>query len=275
VLRLALEDGAAVSIERAQIEQIIVNLTTNSREAMPGGGVVEITTETVHLDSEFSHRHPAAEPGAYVKLTVRDTGLGIPPDLIHSLADPMFSMGKARVTGLGLPTVHAIVLRAGGFVSAESTPGMGATFSVYFPLAPAPQRMLTDTLRGARHGETILIVEEEPLARELSRDMLERLGYRVIPAANMEEAEKIATTGRRLDLLITTVALGNGTGLDLVRSLTSRRPALKVLLISGRADSPALSKGIEHLRKPFSHDSLGRKVRHILDGGAGSEKSWT
>ncbi|HWE00693.1 MAG TPA: PAS domain S-box protein [Bryobacteraceae bacterium] len=275
VLRLALEEGAAVSIDRAQIEQIIVNLTTNSREAMPGGGVIEITTETVHLDAEFSRRNPAAEPGAYVRLTVRDTGLGIPPDLIHNLADPMFSMGKARVTGLGLATVHAVVLRLGGFVIADSTPGMGATFSVYLPLAPVPQRMLTDTLRGARQGETILIVEEEPLARELSREMLERLGYRVIPATNMEEAEKIAASGRRLDLLITTTTLGRGTGVDLARSLTSRRPALKVLLLSGRTDSPGPSKGIEHLRKPFSHDSLGRKVRQILDGGAGPEKTWT
>jgi PAS domain S-box-containing protein len=275
VLRLALEEGASVSIDRAQIEQIIVNLTTNSREAMPAGGLLEISTETVHLDAEFSRRNSAAEPGAYVRLTVRDTGLGIPQDLIHNLADPMFSMGKARVTGLGLPTVHAIALRLGGFVTAESTPGMGATFSVYFPLAPVPQRTLTDTMRGARHGETILIVEEEPLARELSREMLERLGYRVIPAANLEEAEKIAATGRRLDLLITTATLRSGTGADLARSLTTRRPALKVLLISGRADSPGLSKGIEHLRKPFSHDSLGRKVRQILDGGAEPEKTWT
>lgn len=264
-LRLSLEEGVSVLAERAQIEQIIVNLTTNSREAMPDGGTIEIATETVHVDIEFSRRNPSAEPGAYVRLSVRDTGLGVPPDLIHNLADPMFSMGKSRVTGLGLSTVHAIVLRYGGFVEAESTPGLGATFSVYFPLSPRAQRALADVLRGARPGETILIVEGEPLARELSREMLERLGYRVIPAANMEEAEKIAATNRRLDLLITTAALGAASGLDLAGKLRSRRPALKLLLISGRTDPPAQGSGAEILRKPFSHDSLGRKVRQILD----------
>src|SRR5581483_10989161 len=135
--------------------------------------------------------------------------------------------------------------------------------SVYLPLAPALQRALSDALRGARPGETILIVEEEPLARELSREMLERLGYRVIPAANMEEAEKIAATGRRLDLLIATVALGARSGAELAGKLRARRPALKVLLISGRTDPPA--PGAEYLRKPFSHESLGRKVRQLLD----------
>jgi two-component system cell cycle sensor histidine kinase/response regulator CckA len=265
-LRLSLEDGASVLADRAQIEQVVVNLTTNSREAMPSGGAIEITTETVHVDIEFSRRIPAAEPGAYVRLAVSDTGLGVPPDLIHNLADPLFSMGKSRVTGLGLSTVHAIVLQHGGFVNAESTPGLGATFSVYFPLAPAIPRMLSDALRGARAGETILIVEEEPLARELSREMLERLGYRVIPAANMEEAEKIAATGRRLDLLIATTALGARSGAELAVKLRARRPALKVLLISGRTDPLALASGAEYLRKPFSHDSLGRKVRQILDG---------
>jgi PAS domain S-box-containing protein len=264
-LRLALEEGASVLADRPQLEQIILNLATNSREAMPSGGAVEITTETVHVDAEFTRRLPAADPGAYVRLSVRDTGLGVPPDLIHNLADPLFSMGKSRVTGLGLSTVHAIVLRHGGFVEAESTPGLGATFSVYFPLAPATPRALSDALRGARAGETILIVEEEPLARELSREMLERLGYRVIPAANMEEAEKIAASGRRLDLLITTAAPGAGTGAEVAIKLRARRPSLKVLLISGRTDPPTPASGADYLRKPFSHESLGRKVRQILD----------
>ena len=264
-LRFSLEDGACVLADRAQIEQILANLTTNSREAMPGGGLIEITTETVHVDIEFSRRNPAAEPGAYVRLAVRDTGLGVPPDLIHKLTDPLFSMGKSRVTGLGLCTVHAIVLRHGGFVDAESTPGLGTTFSVYLPLAPVSQRTLDDVVRGARPGETILIVEGEPLARELSREMLERFGYRVIPAANMDEAEKIAATGRRLDLLIATATLGRGTGAELAIRLRARRPALKVLLISGRTDALPLNSGAEYLRKPFSHDNLGRKVRQILD----------
>jgi signal transduction histidine kinase len=264
-LRFSLEDGACVLAERAQLEQILANLTTNSREAMPAGGVIEITTEAMHVDIEFSRRNPAAEPGAYVRLAVRDTGVGVPPDLIHNLTDPLFSMGKSRVTGLGLCTVHAIVLRHGGFVGAESTPGLGTTFSVYLPLAPVGQRALSDAVRGARPGETILIVESEPLARELSREMLERLGYRVIPAANMDEAEKIFATGRRLDLLIATAALGSGTGAELASKFRARRPALKVLLISGRTDALAPISGAEYLRKPFSHDSLGRKVRQILD----------
>jgi DNA-binding response OmpR family regulator len=121
-------------------------------------------------------------------------------------------------------------------------------------------------VRGARPGETILIVEGEPLARDLSREMLERLGYRVIPAAGMDEAEKIAATGRRLDLLIASATLGPDTGAELAIRLRARRPALKVLLISGRTDALALNSGAEYLRKPFSHDSLGRKVRQILDG---------
>ena len=264
-LRFSLEDGACVLADRAQIERILANLTTNSREAMPAGGLIEITTETVHVDIEFSRRNPAAEPGAYVRLAVRDTGLGVPPDLIHKLTDPLFSMGKSRVTGLGLCTVHAIVLRHGGFMDAESTPGLGTTFSVYLPLAPVGQRALGDVMRGARPGETILLVEGEPLTRELSREMLERFGYRVIPAANMDEAEKIAATGRRLDLLIATATLGPGTGAELAVRLRARRPALKVLLISGRTDALALNSGAEYLRKPFSHDNLGRKVRQILD----------
>ncbi len=264
-LRLSLEDGTSVLADRAQVEQILLNLTTNSREAMPSGGLVEIITGAVHVDAEFTRRNPGAEPGAYVRLAVRDTGLGVPPDLIHNLTDPLFSMGKSRVTGLGLSTVHAIVLRHGGFVEADSTPGLGSTFSVYLPLAPALHRSLTDAVRGARPGETILIVESEPLARELSREMLERLGYRVVPAATMEEAEKIAATGRRLDLLIATAAPGAADAVELALRLRARRPALKVLLISGRTDAPALNVGAEYLRRPFSHDSLGRKVRQILD----------
>jgi CheY-like chemotaxis protein len=264
-LRLSLQEGATVLADRTQIEQIVLNLTTNSREAMPAGGPLEITTEIIHVDVDFCRRNPAAQPGAWVRLAVRDTGLGVPPDLIHNLTDPLFSMGKSRVTGLGLSTVHAIVLRHGGFVEAESTPGRGATFSVYLPLAPAVQRTLSDAMRGARPGETILIVEEEPLARELSREMLERLGYRVIPAATMEEAEKIAASGRRLDLLIATASLGARSGAELAGNLRARRPSLKVLLISGRADPLGPASGAEYLRKPFSHESLGRKVRQILD----------
>jgi len=263
-------DVVPVLADRGQLEQVVVNLAINARDAMPGGGTLRITAETVQLD----------EPHACI--TVADTGTGIAPELLENIFEPFFTtkeMGDG--TGLGLASVHGTVTQAGGRIAVESTLGRGSTFHVYLPAAPddapspsaAPQAPAAPVAGGT---ETVLLCEDEAALRALLERMLGRAGYQVAAAVDAAHALELAERlGGAYDLLVTDVVMPGGSGLDLADELARRDGARPLLLISGfnaetvdrRSSMPA---GSAFLEKPFESTELLATLRSLLDGpGAG------
>ena len=268
------EDGARVLADRGQLEQIVLNLAVNARDAMPHGGTLTIETENVELDEAYASSHFSVKPGPYVALRVSDTGTGMPPEVQARLFEPFFTTKQAgKGTGLGLATVHGIVLRAGGTIGVYSEVGKGTTFAVYLPRAGAgeevaPARRPLERARGK--GETVLVVEDSDGLRELCRRILERRGYVVLLAANVREAlDRFASHGS-IDLMLTDVVMPGGSGPELARRLGMRQPGLKVLYMSGYTEDAithhgVLDPGVAFLHKPFTAEGLDRKIRDVLD----------
>ncbi len=259
-----------------QVEQVLVNLVVNARDAMPDGGTLTIRTQNADVEPANARLHFGAPPGRYVVLSVADTGVGIDPEIQKRIFEPFFTTKeKPHGTGLGLATVYGIVRQSGGHVFVASDPGRGATFLIYLPRveagvdaeeAPAPAAP-------GRGSETILLVEDEAPVRDLTRRCLLQRGYSVIPACNAEDAlEVLARHSGRVDLLLTDVVMPGASGPELARRLTADRPDLHVLFVSGYPDdSPEagmLEPGIAFLQKPFTADTLARKVRAVLDAPA-------
>ncbi|MBZ5622373.1 MAG: response regulator [Acidobacteriia bacterium] len=275
-LRLVLPpDLGRVSADPGQIEQVLMNLLVNSRDAMAHGGILTIETANVHLDESYAGRHIAVKPGPYVLLAVSDTGCGMDEATKAHLFEPFFTTkGAGRGTGLGLSTVFGIVKQSGGSVDVYSEPGRGTSVKVYLPRIDQP--VLIEAERGkktfARGTETILLVEDDEMVRTLVRETLEREGYKVIDSADPVAARHISENYKgSIHLLITDVVMPKIGGRELANQLIRRRPGMRVLYMSGYTDNAVLNSGIlqkevAFLQKPFTPAGLTEKVREVLEG---------
>jgi PAS domain S-box-containing protein len=272
---LGLQPGlAAVLADRGQVEQIVMNLAVNARDAMPKGGTLRIETANVELDEHYSKTHLGVTSGLYVALTVADTGTGMTPEVQARLFEPFFTTKEpGKGTGLGLATVYGIVMRSGGSVGVYSEVGRGTSFKVYFPRADAIE-MLVDApasvARSPSGPQTVLVVEDEEGLRELARKFLLRQGHTVLIAADAEEARRLFEENPSINLLLTDVVMPGLSGPEMTRTLIEQRPALKVIYMSGyTADGIVqhgiLQPGITFLNKPFTTETLAGKIREVLE----------
>ena len=264
-----------ITIDPAQIDQVIVNLAVNARDAMPMGGKIIIESKNVELDEEYASKHISVRPGPYVMLAVSDTGSGMDKETLAHLFEPFFTTKEpGKGTGMGLATVYGNVKQSEGNVWVYSEVGKGTTFKLYFPRVdrpvdqPEPRRLSTQT---TGRGETVLLVEDDEAVRMLARGILEKNGYTVIVASNGTEAlEKCRTHKGVIQLLITDVVMPQMGGPELVYSLSGQRPETKVLYMSGYASKgvvqqKVIEEGAQFLQKPFTPTRLAQKVRDVLD----------
>ena len=268
---------ATVKADPGQIEQVIMNLTVNARDAMPQGGKLTVQTRAVNVGAADAARRPPMTPGRYVLLTVSDTGQGMDEDTKSRIFDPFFTTKEVgKGTGLGLATVYGVVKQSGGFVWVESTLGKGATFEIYLPQtvekagASEMRSKVTSLLRGS---ETILLVEDEEGVRELAREFLNCNGYKVLEASDGQEALEIAARYHdTIHLLLSDMVMPRMGGTALANALRATRPEIKILLMSGYAEYAGNGNSGEYetasLQKPFSMSSLTKKVRDVLEEGA-------
>jgi two-component system, cell cycle sensor histidine kinase and response regulator CckA len=257
-----------------QIEQVVMNLAINARDAMPTGGKLTLSTENVELDELFVTRHHGAVAGQYVMLAVSDTGEGMDRKTLERVFDPFFTTKpQGQGTGLGLSTVYGIVKQTGGQIWAYAEPGQGATFKVYLPrvwerAAERAERAAAPRLLGT---ETVLLVEDEAIVRDLVHEMLETAGYRVLEAPSGADAIAIAAAYKEpIDLLVTDVVMPAMSGQELAARLLAERPELRVLFTSGYTEDAITSHGVlapgtAFAEKPFTAAELGQKVRDLLD----------
>ncbi len=281
-LELALADRIGrVSVDPAQIEQVILNLAVNARDAMPQGGRLLIETAAVDLNDAYTAKHPGTKPGKFVLLAVTDTGFGMNKETMSQIFEPFFTTKeKGRGTGLGLSIVYGIVKQSGGNIWVYSEPGQGTTFKIYLPQTDTIQeRAVEKSFAGSPvgHGEHVLVVEDEEGLRKLMASLLSRMGYTVTLAANGGEALLLVEEkGLTPDLIITDVVMPNMSGKQLIDRLRRNQPQLKVLYMSGYTDNAivhhgVLDPGTPFIQKPFSIHDLGTKVQDVLRGeGAGS-----
>ncbi|MGH7277562.1 MAG: ATP-binding protein, partial [Candidatus Rokuibacteriota bacterium] len=268
-------DQARVKADPAQLEQIIVNLAVNARDAMPSGGRLSVKTGDLVADEAFVRQHPGAHTVPYAVLTVADTGVGMDGDMQARIFEPFFTTKEVgKGTGLGLSMVYGIVRQHNGLIAVESEPGRGSVFRIYFPRVDEPTEPLPsaaaagEALRGT---ETILLVEDEIAVRELARDILLRHGYTIITAANAGEALLICEKEPQpIHLLVSDVIMPLMSGRQLAERLRPLRPAMKILFMSGythamAAGRAALDPHTSFLHKPFTPDMLASKVREVLD----------
>ncbi len=276
-VELVTRRGAGLGQVRAdpgQVEQVLLNMAVNARDAMPHGGQLTIETVNVRLDRRYARRNPGVRPGAYVALFVTDTGLGMDEATRARLFEPFFTtkeLGKG--TGLGLATVYGIVQQSGGHVEVESAPGAGSTFRVYLPRVDrvADQDAEEDAPASVPTGtETILLVEDEQMVRGLLDNLLQLSGYTVLEASHGGEALLLCEQhDGPIHLLVTDVVMPGMSGRELADRLSRRRPTLKVLYMSGYTDDAVLRHGLEEegaalLQKPFNTEHLAQKVREVL-----------
>ena len=273
-------DLGSVWADTGQIEQIVVNLAVNARDAMPDGGVLTVETDDINLDESRARQHLGLEPGRYVVLRVRDTGVGMDDEVQARLFEPFFTTKPpGKGTGLGLATIFGVVRQSGGYIIVDSVPGAGSTFEIYFPpLMQQPTEIPEAAVpRPVPHGtETILLVEDNAEVRRAARRFLVGYGYHVVEAVDGTDALRLVRQpSSRFDLVITDVVMPEMGGRELVGHLTRLQPGTPVLYISGYADSSALggeiiSPAVGLLHKPFTAETLAGTVREILDRRASS-----
>jgi two-component system cell cycle sensor histidine kinase/response regulator CckA len=263
-----------VRADPGQLEQVIVNLAVNARDAMPQGGKLIIETANVDLDESYVRSHPDARPGPHVMLALSDTGHGMDAKTVSQLFEPFFTTkGPGKGTGLGLATVHGIVRQSGGHVSVYTEPGRGTTFKIYLPRSDGQRESQAQpaTIAAAVGTETILLVEDEPSLRTMIGEILEAAGYVVLEGPSPEEA--LAAAGSYsgpISLMLTDVILPRMSGPQIAEALRSSRPDTRVLFMSGYTDDAIghhgiLAPGVHFLQKPFTSESLLHKVRDVLD----------
>ena len=264
-----------VKADPGQLEQVLLNLVVNARDAMPQGGTLTIETTNVEGHALVAHRHASVPPGSYVRLAVRDTGVGMDAATRSHLFEPFFTTkAPGQGTGLGLSTVYGIITQSEGHIEVDSEPAQGATFTIYLPRveeaieAGQHDRTRPETPRGR---ETVLVVEDEASVRGITRTMLELHGYRVLEAASGEEALEICERPEGpVQLLLTDVVMPGMSGPEVAQQLTRLHPEMKVLYMSGYTDDAILRYGVTELgtaflQKPFTADTLGWKVREVLE----------
>jgi PAS domain S-box-containing protein len=273
---LALAPGLSLALaDRGQLEQVVMNLVVNARDAMSGGGSVTIKTADVELENSPLHEEAIVE-GHYVMLAITDTGGGMTKETQRHLFEPFFTTKETgHGTGLGLSTTYGIVKQSKGYIWVYSEPGLGTTFKVYWPRSsrdvpvPVPSSAVTAPL--AATSETVLLVEDEASVRELSKRILGQAGYRVLEAANGDDAERIfADHAGSIDLVLTDVIMPGCSGPELLSRLQLQAPALRVLYMSGYTDQSVvrkagLDRGLPFVQKPFTAAELVRQVRQTLD----------
>jgi len=269
------EDLGRVKVDPGQMEQVILNLVINSRDAMPRGGKLTIETANVEIDEKYVHNHVGAKPGRYVRVSVSDTGVGMTPEVKGRIFEPFFTTKeKGMGTGLGLSTVYGIVKQSGGNVWVYSELGKGATFKVYLPRVDEPLEEETEKQikrELPRGGETVLVAEDEGDVRSLVVQILKRQGYKVLEASNGEEALILCEKHQGMvHLLVTDVVMPVMSGRELKERLLLLHPEAKVLYMSGYTDDAVvrhgvLEEGVNFLQKPFSMEKLVDKVREVLD----------
>jgi CheY-like chemotaxis protein len=268
------EDLGAIRADASQMEQVIMNLAVNARDAMPKGGKILIETSNAELDSTYSAMHPIVRQGRYVLLAVSDSGMGMDAETQARIFEPFFTTkAQGKGTGLGLSTVYGVVKQSGGFIWVYSEVGRGSCFKIYLPRVDQPVEcvgaapFVSDAPRGT---ETILLAEDEQDVREVAREFLESGGYTVIEARDGAEAlKKVEKHLGAIDLLITDMVMPGMTGQDLTVRLLQARPNIRVLYMSGyseraAADSTRGDSSMRLLAKPFSRWALLRAVHEIL-----------
>jgi PAS domain S-box-containing protein len=269
-------DLGLVKADLSQIEQVIINLAVNAKDAMAGGGVLTLESANQEVDEAFAAANPDMRPGSYVRLRVSDTGRGIDPSVFPYLFEPFFTTKEiGKGTGLGLATVYGIVKQSGGHIVVSSSPGNGTTFHVYLPQLPAgattdeAARLASAAL--PQGGETILLVEDDKLVRGLSRSVLADSGYTVLEAVDGADAMRVcAAFPGKIHLMVTDVVMPGMSGRELADRLVAERPGLRILYVSGYTSDKVIARGVvegdtDLLRKPFRSVELARKVRTILD----------
>jgi PAS domain S-box-containing protein len=270
------KDLGNVRVDPSQIEQVLMNLVVNARDAMPKGGKLTIETSNVALDETYATEHPPVVAGPHVMLAVSDTGHGMDRETQKRIFEPFFTTKEVgRGTGLGLSTVFGVVRQSGGHIWVYSEPGRGAVFKIYFPqvqgeaTSASPRRRLAPT----SGTETVLVLEDEEQVRRVVIAMLTRGGYRVLEAKTAEEAFAFARqTDQAIDLLLTDVVMPTMSGPEVVTKIRDIRPRLKAICMSGYTDETVfrhgiLESGVVFLQKPITPDSLRQKIRSVLDSG--------
>ncbi len=266
-----------VKADQSQIEQVIMNLAVNARDAMPTGGKMQVQTSNVQLDQAYTWNHPGSKVGEYVLLAVTDTGMGMDAGTLTHIFEPFFTTKeRGKGTGLGLATVYGVVKQSNGYIWVDSAPGKGASFQIYLPRhvgEPGADEPKNDSGEKLRGSETILLVEDAEPLRKLAQAFLEAGGFRVLPAESGESALEVAARfGGTFDLLLTDVVMPGMNGRVLAEQLSPRQPGIKVLYMSGYTDSFIAGHGVldpktHLLHKPFTEEVLIRKVREVLDDG--------
>ncbi|MDB5306446.1 MAG: Blue-light-activated protein [Gemmataceae bacterium] len=277
-VRLAIAPGHGlwpVRADSGQVEQVLLNLAVNARDAMPTGGRLTIETRNVELDDEYARAHPGARPGPHILLAASDSGCGMTPEVKARIFEPFFTTkGPGKGTGLGLATVYGIVTQSGGHIGVDSEAGVGTTFKVYLPRADGPvggSKVRAGALAPPRGAETVLLVEDDPGVRALTRHILAGCGYTVVEAGDGDEAARAAVRhAGPIHLLVTDVVMPGQGGRAVAERLLERHPGLKVLYVSGYTDDAVVRHGVLHeavnfLQKPFSPVALAHKVREVLD----------
>ena len=280
VLDLELDPAAGyVLADKGGIEQVILNLAVNARDAMPKGGRLHIGTSQVTLDEAYCRQHVGVEPGTYGRLAVRDSGQGMTRDVQDRIFEPFFTTKeRGKGTGLGLSMVYGIVRQCEGYIEVDSTPGEGADFRTYFKTVEAvPDTGATETRTPLPRGtETILIVEDEPAVRTLAVRVLGGLGYKVLEAPGRREAlEYCGRLGEPIHLLLMDLILPDGNGADIVAQVRSVRQDFQVIYVTGFGTETVTRHGLQGgqdavISKPYSQDTLARRVRQVLDGHGGT-----
>ena len=267
--------SSTIQIDPGQLDQILMNLVVNARDAMPSGGKLILETSSVALDDSYVGQHLGAAAGPFVLLSISDPGVGMDQETLSHIFEPFLTTKeKGKGTGLGLSTVYGIVKQCGGYIMPYSEPGRGTTFKVYFPHVSGASEVACASGRRAEPPggkETVLLVEDETALRELTRGLLETAGYTVLEAAKVEDAMRLAEAAQhKIDLLLTDVVMPGMDGHELSRRLTSSFPSLKVLYMSGYTDDVIVHRGVLNrgttlLQKPFGRAGLLGKVRQVLD----------
>jgi PAS domain S-box-containing protein len=265
----------SVKVDPGQFQQILMNLVVNARDAMPDGGKIVVETANVDLDDGYCAVHPYIVPGRFVMLSVSDTGHGMSEEVKAHIFEPFFTTKeKGRGTGLGLATTYGVVKQSGGSIEVYSEDGIGTTYKIYLPrveeeVSPSVMDDRPQDMRGG--SETVLLVEDEDIVRNLCVRILERLGYKVLQARNGDEAIVLAQGyGDRIDLLLTDVVMPGMNGAELARQLVLHHPQMKVLFTSGYTDDAIvrhgiLEEGVSFIGKPYTPSALAKKVRGVLD----------
>jgi two-component system cell cycle sensor histidine kinase/response regulator CckA len=272
-----------VKADSGQIEQVVMNLAVNARDAMPDGGKLRIETANSDLDAAFAREHPGSVPGQYVMLAVTDTGTGMDPEIQAQIFEPFFTTkGRDKGTGLGLATVYGVVKQSNGYIAVDSEKGKGSSFKIYLPRIEQPiatKIQSTQTPLTVRGSETILLVEDAEPLRMLAKLFLKENGYEVLSAADGSEAQQAAAQhSGPIHLLLTDVVMPGINGRVLAERLAPSHPGMKVLYMSGYTDSfiaghGVLEEGTHLLHKPITEETLLRKVRELLDESSTTKKT--